>query len=248
MEDISIDGATGIIINITGASNLQIHEVNEAMTLIMEAAHEDAEIIFGTVIDESLKEGVKVTVIATGLGGAAQAVLPHSPMIQVPASAPISPAPTTFSQPIESKPSLEMSRQPAPAPMAMAPATPARSSSAQTSVAAPVQAPPQNQYRNPPQPSAAMLAGSRSQRVQFEDEARAQSNDFLATSEVEEVVLKESPIVSGIAAVPPVQGAAAESVELARARAIAQRLGITNLTDDEYDIPTYMRRQQEREM
>jgi hypothetical protein len=93
-----------------------------------------------------------------------------------------------------------------------------------------------------------MLAGSRSQRVQFEDEARAQSNDFLATSEVEEVVLKESPIVSGIAAVPPVQGAAAESVELARARAIAQRLGITNLTDDEYDIPTYMRRQQEREM
>ena len=70
LEDISIDGATGIIINITGSSNLSIHEVNEATTLIMEAAHEDAEIIFGTVIDESLKDTVKVTVIATGLGGA----------------------------------------------------------------------------------------------------------------------------------------------------------------------------------
>src|SRR5262249_560626 len=60
LEDISIDGATGIIINITGGSNLKIHEVNEATTLIMEAAHEDAEIIFGTVIDEALKDSVKV--------------------------------------------------------------------------------------------------------------------------------------------------------------------------------------------
>src|SRR4051812_7083392 len=70
LEDISVEGATGIIINITGGSNLKIHEVNEATTLIMEAAHEDAEIIFGTVIDESLKDQVKVTVIATGLGNA----------------------------------------------------------------------------------------------------------------------------------------------------------------------------------
>src|SRR3954467_3989158 len=71
LEDISIQGATGIIINITGGSSLKIHEVNEATTLIMEAAHEDAEIIFGTVIDEQMNDKVKVTVIATGLGGAA---------------------------------------------------------------------------------------------------------------------------------------------------------------------------------
>src|SRR3954469_19987293 len=69
LEDVSIEGATGIIINITGGSNLKIHEVNEATTLIMEAAHEDAEIIFGTVIDEQMNDKVKVTVIATGLGG-----------------------------------------------------------------------------------------------------------------------------------------------------------------------------------
>jgi len=67
LEDISIDGATGIIVNITGSSTLSSREANEAMTLIMEAAHEDAEIIFGTVIDESMNDQVKVTVIATGL-------------------------------------------------------------------------------------------------------------------------------------------------------------------------------------
>src|SRR4051812_23219136 len=71
LEDVSVEGATGIIINITGGSALKIHEVNEATTLIMEAAHEDAEIIFGTVIDEQMNDKVKVTVIATGLGGSA---------------------------------------------------------------------------------------------------------------------------------------------------------------------------------
>jgi cell division protein FtsZ len=67
LEDVSINGATGIIINITGNSSLTTHETNQAVTLIMEAADEDAEIIFGTVIDESLGDAVKVTVIATGL-------------------------------------------------------------------------------------------------------------------------------------------------------------------------------------
>jgi len=69
LEDITIDGATGIIVNITGNESLSMHEANEAMTLIMEAADEDAEIIFGTVIDEEMGEEVKITVIATGLGG-----------------------------------------------------------------------------------------------------------------------------------------------------------------------------------
>lgn len=68
LEDITIDGATGIIINITGNSSLSTFETNEAVTLIMEAADEDAEIIFGTVIDEDMGENIKITVIATGLG------------------------------------------------------------------------------------------------------------------------------------------------------------------------------------
>ena len=66
LENISIEGATGIIINITGGKNLSLHEVNEASMFITEAASDNAEIIFGAVIDETLKDHVKVTVIATG--------------------------------------------------------------------------------------------------------------------------------------------------------------------------------------
>lgn len=66
LENVSIEGATGIIINITGGKNLSLHEVNEASMFITEAASDNAEIIFGAVIDETLKDHVKVTVIATG--------------------------------------------------------------------------------------------------------------------------------------------------------------------------------------
>ncbi len=68
LENIAIDGATGIIINVTGGSDLTLWEVNEASTLITEAAHEEAEIIFGAVIDDTMTDEVRVTVIATGFG------------------------------------------------------------------------------------------------------------------------------------------------------------------------------------
>lgn len=67
LENITIDGATGIIVNITGA-NLLMNEVDEATTLITEAAHESAEVIFGAVIDDSLGDEIQITVIATGFG------------------------------------------------------------------------------------------------------------------------------------------------------------------------------------
>jgi cell division protein FtsZ len=66
LESGAIDGARGILINITGSSNLKLSEVNEASTIIQNAAHEDANIIFGAVQDESMGEEVKITVIATG--------------------------------------------------------------------------------------------------------------------------------------------------------------------------------------
>src|SRR6185437_11684608 len=96
LEDVSIDGATGIIINVTGGSNLKIHEVNEATTLIMEAAHEDAEIIFGTVIDENMKDAVKVTVIATGLNSAESAAGINAAALA--ALAPPQPSPAMLAQ------------------------------------------------------------------------------------------------------------------------------------------------------
>jgi len=66
LEDVSIEGATGILINITGGPDLTLHEVNEASSLIQHAAHEDANIIFGSVIDPNLSDEVRITVIATG--------------------------------------------------------------------------------------------------------------------------------------------------------------------------------------
>ncbi len=72
LEDVNIEGATGILINITGGPDLTLHEVNEASSLIQQAAHEDANIIFGSVIDPNLSEEVRITVIVTGFDRAAK--------------------------------------------------------------------------------------------------------------------------------------------------------------------------------
>jgi cell division protein FtsZ len=66
LEDNSIQGAQGILINISGSSSLTLHEVHEASSIIQKAAHENANIIFGAVMDDSMKDAVKITVIAAG--------------------------------------------------------------------------------------------------------------------------------------------------------------------------------------
>ena len=66
LEDSSVNGARGVIINVTGGPDLSLIEVNEASCVIQEAAHEDANIIFGAVVDPNLVGKVKITVIATG--------------------------------------------------------------------------------------------------------------------------------------------------------------------------------------
>ena len=68
LEDISIQGARGVLINITGGPDLCLHEVNEAASMIQEEAHDDANIIFGAVIDENMTDEIRITVIATGFG------------------------------------------------------------------------------------------------------------------------------------------------------------------------------------
>jgi cell division protein FtsZ len=68
LEESSIEGARGVLINITGGPDLTLFEVNEASSIIKEVAHEDAQIIFGSVIDENMQAEIRVTVIATGFG------------------------------------------------------------------------------------------------------------------------------------------------------------------------------------
>jgi len=201
LEDVSIEGATGIIINITGGSNLKIHEVNEATTLIMEAAHEDAEIIFGTVIDESLKDAVKVTVIATGLTVPERA-LPKPTISDLGLSRPIENAVVPPAPPVE-----------APIPTNVAQGAPVE---------------PVGVSTNQQETSSSTSDYDDSDYDSYETDADEQFDfDF-----------------------DPPSGASihSEPNEIARAKALAQRLGITNLTDDEYDIPTYLRRQQERDI
>ena len=66
LEDASVKGARGVIINVTGGGDLSLIEVSEASAIIQEAAHEDANIIFGAVVDPKMEGRVKITVIATG--------------------------------------------------------------------------------------------------------------------------------------------------------------------------------------
>jgi len=223
LEDISIDGATGIIINVTGGSNLTIHEVNEATTLIMEAAHEEAEIIFGTVIDDSMNENVKVTVIATGLGGREQ--------LQV----------------VDQKPAEQPQQQETLV---------VNTASVPTDVIenAPIES--ENKLLSPPEPNLEMLAAAAAiVNGQIEAPIVSEETEMEVVETVEEpsvtdakpVCFVESPMITTHRAAE-VMDTGAEGGELARARSIAQRLGITNLTDDEYDIPTYIRRQQDREV
>jgi cell division protein FtsZ len=70
LDDISVEGATGVLINIVGGADLKMKEIQEAASLVQEQAHEDANIIFGASIDDTLGENVKVTVIATGFDAA----------------------------------------------------------------------------------------------------------------------------------------------------------------------------------
>ena len=68
LEDITIEGARGLLINITGGENMTLSEINEATTLVQKEAHEDANVIWGMVVDKAMKEDIRVTVIATGFG------------------------------------------------------------------------------------------------------------------------------------------------------------------------------------
>src|SRR5512132_2348128 len=81
LDETSIEGARGILINFTGGADLSIHEVEEAARIVQEAAHEEAHFIFSAVIDETLHDEVRITVIATGFTERKEATLPSSKVV-----------------------------------------------------------------------------------------------------------------------------------------------------------------------
>ncbi|MEZ4297295.1 MAG: cell division protein FtsZ [Polyangiaceae bacterium] len=95
LDDISVEGATGVLINIVGGPDMRMKEIEEAASLVQEQAHEDANIIFGATVDENMGEMIKVTVIATGFDRPvadavmpAQAARPQTLVSQIPQPAP----------------------------------------------------------------------------------------------------------------------------------------------------------------
>lgn len=251
LEDVCIDGAKGLIINITGGSDLTTYEVNEATTLIMEAADEDAEIIFGTVIDESLKNAVKITVIATGIGqvdetanavrgtqaeslGRPQNSMPAAAAIPVPERRPntMDAAPMeriearTESRAME-QPRMEMTPPPAPERVEVSTAQPTRSES------------PVSEQRDQvmdgfyPNASLERMESVESERGEVEEVPTA--TDTTQAEEVRKAMAQAEASEDEGEAVPS---------ELERAKQIARNLGVTNLNDEEYEIPTFIRRQQ----
>jgi cell division protein FtsZ len=266
LDDISIDGATGILVNVTGGPSLTLHEVNEAIALITDAAHEDANIIFGYVVDETMGDDVAITVIATGFergrrvddnshgqGAAHDAQAPSAAQQRVDADVP------TYIRngwkqgkhlsPAAEAPSLE--RPPVVSPAA-------------------VQAPP------PPPAVAAMATATRELRNAYASrQAGIAAGDEFATDEHEYELLPEAPPAVAapvpelgvmhppvtsprrqvISMLPPVEedvvtvSAPARSREARGshvARQAAQVMSTSSRGDeDEYDIPAFLRRNAE---
>lgn len=269
LEDISINGATGIIINITGSDSLTMHETNEAVTLIMEAADENAEIIFGTVIDNNCGDDVKVTVIATGLGGQIRASHFHTTntSVQAPAAQPVAvqAAPVVHAAPVQAAPIA----QPEPVYTAPVQAAPV----AQPEPVAPVQeerdifAP----RRSPVMPAAAATTSAveedRSDFDRFMNDrqayAAAKTTDEDAVTHSHNAQQEErqpSRLIQSIRDAAnryespssrPMSSAntapKAEPEMNSRAKSIAEKLGFINFDEDEFDTPSYLRKEEKAE-
>jgi cell division protein FtsZ len=128
LEDVSIKGARGLLINVTGGPDMSLYEVNEAASLIQEEAHEDANIIFGAVIDEKITDEIRVTVIATGFGELDKSIGRYSPSgapitttISASATRPVDASEAMAPMPVHHAPILHASD---PAPQPAAPSTP----------------------------------------------------------------------------------------------------------------------------
>src|SRR5579863_4621169 len=121
LEDVSIKGARGLLINVTGGPDMSLYEVNEAASLIQEEAHEDANIIFGAVIDEKIADEIHVTVIATGFGDRDFTTIRHAPAYS-PSGAPVTaPVMASVTRPLEQIQPPLIAPMPAQPPLPPAP-------------------------------------------------------------------------------------------------------------------------------
>lgn len=292
LEDISINGATGIIINITGSDTLSMHETNEAVTLIMEAADENAEIIFGTVIDNNCGDEVKVTVIATGLGVHATAMKGHGGALN--ASAQASHSHTNTQQEVYSAPAAQaatpVNNNPVREVETVQYSQPQYTAPAQQTVA---QAPAQNPVQAPVQEERDIFAPRRAATPAHTEEDRSDfdrfmndRNSFTANNNeaneetsfasnqpvnenrqpsrliqsIRDAANRYENASGGAVKSQPMQNTqspassfttrsaeASEGGLNSRAKSIAEKLGFVNFDEDEFDTPSYLRKDEKAE-
>lgn len=236
LEDISIDGATGIIINITGNESLTMHEANEAAMLIMEAADEDAEVIFGSVIDPDMEENIKVTVIATGLGGLEKGVAVSNAATAMNATAQITPSVQTMAERIDA---------------------------VETSTAA-YKAPVQENFQSStvaqkvihPEPTVNTFVEETPMAQPFQSApVKTEERLYERTTEVEETTSSLAQSIKEAAAryettktvqapVESYQSTNTETAATTRTKSIAEKLGFINFDEEELDTPSFLRKEE----
>ena len=230
LEDITVDGATGIIVNITGNSTLSMHETNEAMTLIMEAADEDAEIIFGTVINDEMADDIKVTVIATGLGGTGVSAQVNNPTNF---TAPIAESPTR----VVATPEMLSGRDEVISQKVTSFNAPSFEASESSSINADTNQLDSFLESTRPEEniSEEFIARERIQVEEAPAELRSNLSESLRSASTSynesSLDLKES-----------LNTEEASSGRNSKAKSIAEKLGFMNFDDDEFDTPSYMRK------
>jgi cell division protein FtsZ len=220
LEDVSIEGATGIIINITGNESLTMHETNEAVTLVMEAADDEAEIIFGTVIDENMDDHVQVTVIATGLQGSERRVAVEKPVVTETVAE--TPAPTQTVQ-------AQMVAEEVKAPeVVVEPTTEPESDDhvAERGVEA------------APAPQAAM------QEEPIRGNEEQQSNLVSSIKKAASEYMKTEPTPNREPAVEKEDTAVTYNTGMKRAQSIAEKLGFVAFDEETLDQPAYLRKEE----
>ena len=219
LEDVSINGATGIIINITGGSNLTLHEVNEATSIIQDSAHEDAQIIFGTVIDESMNDKVKVTVIATGLGCDATAQITEM---------------------MNATSSTAARANTAQAPASATREAPSANSNTQT-MSTSSNNNNSNSNNNSNNNTMNVPANSNvNQAINTMNESASEKSAAQTESMTAAAAVQQN---AGLTSNTGMNNS--DSPELARAREIAKRLGMINTENQDFDVPAFMRRANE---
>ena len=236
LENVSIRGATGIIINITGPESLTLHEINEAVSLITEEADRDAEVIFGSVFHEDpSSEEVKVTVIATGFPSEHKAQ-----SLSVPVTTTLSQPQSTVQNSVSTPTGMSVAPQTSPtAPSSVTPVMTSGSLPSVSAVAYQAATPVAQTVPAAPRIENPWVAATRNSTAVAVEPARPAHQAERLVSETFEVAAPAAVVSQPEEELRP---GAQMSLSLLQAKKIAQELGLRPSHGDDLEIPAFLRK------